>query len=123
MKYLLMIILWSVSINNSFQPSIIGVWVNEKDPKLTWEFNASGQLIEKYGEVLKASPRTPSTYQILNHSQRCNDGTTDVPNQMYLKVADAELGSFCYYLETLSEEVLVIIDTDTGRMLIFNKVI
>ena len=104
-------------------PSIEGTWVSEKDPKLTWEFNASGQLIEKYGAVLKASQNKPSTYQILNHSQRCNSGTTDAPNQMYLKITDAELGSFCYYFETLSEEVLVLIDSDTGRMLIFNRVI
>ena len=104
------------------QPSIVGVWENEKDPKLTWEFNASGQLIEKYGDELKTSPSTPSTFQILDHSHRCHDGTTDLPDQLYLKITDVELGSFCYYFETLSEEVLVLINADTGRMLIFNRV-
>lgn len=122
MKCIILIILFVVSINNSLQPSIIGVWINEKDPKLTWEFNASGQLIEKYGTVLKASPLVPSTYQILSRSQSCSNGSTDAPDQTYLKITDPEFGAFCYYLESLSNEVLVLIDADTGRMLIFNRV-
>ncbi len=101
------------------QPSLVGVWEDDKDPRLTWEFNASGQLIEKYGDESKTSP---STFQILDYSHRCNDGTTDLPEQLYLKITDVELGSFCYYLETLSEEVLVLINADTGKMLIFNRV-
>lgn len=108
-----------LTLNSCTAPTIEGIWKNEKDPKLIWEFNASGQLIEKYGDESKTSP---SMFQILDYSHRCNDGTTDLPEQLYLKITDVELGSFCYYLETLSEEVLVLINTDTGRMLIFNKV-
>ena len=120
----LSLIFISISILTFLQtPSIEGTWVSEKDPKLTWEFNTSGQLIEKYGDILKASPRTPSTYQILNSSQSCSNLVSDAPNQTYLKIINPELGSFCYYLETLSDEFLVIINTDTGRMLIFNRLI
>lgn len=103
------------------EPSIVGIWINEEDPELTWEFNVSGQLTEKYGKIQKPYS---GTYQILDRSQRCSDGATDAPDQTYLKITDAEdaeLGSFCYYLETLSEEVLVLIDADSGRMLIFNR--
>ncbi|MDF2157475.1 hypothetical protein [Algoriphagus sp. CAU 1675] len=107
--------------SSEVQPSIVGVWINEKDPKLTWEFNASGQLIEKYGEEFQALPRTPSTYQILDYSQSCSKYSTDSSDQKYLKITDPELGSFCYYLETLSDEVLVIMKAGTGKMLIFNR--
>lgn len=120
MKYLLIITLLLINLreNNS---NIIGIWVYEDDPKLTWEFNASGQLIEKYGEIIKASPQTPSSYQILDSSQSCSSGSTDSSNEVFLKIVNPNLGSFCYYLETLSNEVLVIIDADSGKMLIFNR--
>jgi hypothetical protein len=107
-----------LTLNSCIAPSIEGIWINEKDSNLIWEFKGSGQLIEKYVEVEKTSS---STYKILDSSQRCSNGTTDTPDEIYLKITDAELGSFCYYLETLSEEVLVIIDADSGRMLIFNR--
>jgi hypothetical protein len=96
----------------------VGIWINEEDPNLIWEFKGSGQLIEKYGKVEKTSS---SNYQILDSSQSCSSGSTDKPDEIYLKITGAELGSFCYYLETLSEDVLVIFDSDSGRMLIFNR--
>ena len=100
---------------------IVGTWIYEDDPKLTWEFNASGQLIEKYGGIIKASPKTPSTYQILDSYQSCTSGSADSSDEVFLKIINPKLGSFCYYLETLSDEVLVIIDADSGKMLIFNR--
>lgn len=110
--------LFLFTLNSCTDPSIVGIWINEKEPNLIWEFNGSGQLIEKFGEVEKTSS---STYQILESLQSCSTGTTDTPDEIYLKITDDELGTFCYYLETLSEEVLVLIDADSGRMLIFNR--
>lgn len=113
--------LFLLALNSCTEPSIVGIWINEEDPELTWEFNVSGQLTEKYGKIQKPYS---GTYQILDRSKRCSNGATDAPDQTYLKITDAEdaeLGSFCYYLETLSEEVLVLIDADSGRMLIFNR--
>lgn len=117
MKVVLLFI-FLFTLNSCSGQSIVGIWINEKDPNLTWEFKSSGQLIEKYGEIPKPSS---SIYQILDRSQSCGDGATDAPDQIYLKIADTELGSFCCYLETLSEEVLVIMNADTGKMLIFNR--
>lgn len=111
--------LFLLTLNSCNEPSIVGIWINEEDPNLIWEFKGSGRLIEKFGEVEKTSS---CTYQILGSSQSCSSGTTDTPEEIYLKITDPEFGSFCYYLETLSDEFLVIIDTDNGRMLIFNKV-
>jgi hypothetical protein len=117
MKAVLLILIL-LSLNSCTAPSIEGIWINETNPNLIWEFKGSGQLIEKYGDVEKTSS---SSYQILHSSQSCSSGTTDTPDEIYLKITDAELSSFCYYLESLSEKVLVLIDSDTGRMLIFNK--
>lgn len=113
-----LIVKFLFTVNSCPGQSIVGIWINEKDPNLTWEFKSSGQLIENYSEMDK---RTTSTYQILDRSQSCSDGATDASDETYLNIKDVEMGSFCYYLETLSDEVLVIINADTGKMLIFNR--
>jgi|GEM_PF-1905548 hypothetical protein len=123
MKNIILVILIVLSGYFDQSQSIIGSWQYEDDPKLTWVFTSSGELIEKYGDTIKVRPRLSSVYTLLNRSQSCSHLSTDSENEEYLKINDPNLGVYeCYYLVTLSNEVLVLINTSSGKMLLFNRV-
>ncbi len=122
MKTIILVITTVISAYINQTQSIIGTWIYEDDPKLTWVFTSSGELIEKHGDSIKASPRRSSTYTLLTWTQSCSNLSTDSENEEYLNINDPNLGvSECYYLVTLSNEVLVLINTSSGKMLIFNR--
>ncbi len=123
MNFILLIVLLAFSGNDIINPSIIGSWANEEDSKLFLEFTSSGGLIEEYGDVVKSRTQVSSRYFILERSQSCSKWENDEANQMYLKIENVKLGiADCFYLETLTENKLLLMNSNTGKILVFRKV-
>ncbi|MHA7130964.1 hypothetical protein [Algoriphagus namhaensis] len=117
----IVVILFLFPVLGFSQTSIIGNWELEENPETVWIFAENGRFYDDLGTLSPTMPPTKKTYSILNRSNSCNPHSTDPADMKYLRVDYGGGDTMCFYLETLSEEYLVLMDTYTGRLLIFKR--
>jgi len=117
----LILLLHLTSLPGLAQLSIVGTWELEKDPEMVWVFTEDGGFYDEHRSLGPNKPPTNKNYAILNRSNSCKVNSTDPLDQKYLKIDYGGGDTMCYYLETVSEEHLVLIDAFTGRLLIFRR--
>ncbi|MDN3203057.1 hypothetical protein [Algoriphagus sediminis] len=103
------------------QSSIVGAWEFEKDPEMVWVFTEDGGFDDDFGNKESSVHSSAKSYSIQKSGTDCNAHSTDPEDMKYLSIDDGKGDSMCYYLETLSEEYLVLMDTYTGKLLIFKR--
>jgi len=107
------------SFSFQYEPTIVGKWYLEKDESIIWEFTKSGEFKDSNED--EGGERNQSTYKILDRSNSCNAHSTDPADMKYLSIDYGNRLKKCFYLETVSKEFLVLMDTDSGRLLIFKR--
>jgi len=117
----LVVILFLLPVLGFSQTSITGNWELEENPETVWIFAENGKFYDEYQSLGPIKPPTHKNYSILNNSNSCNVNSTDPLDQKYLSIDYGEGDTMCYYLETLTAEYLVLMDTFTGRILIFKR--
>lgn len=88
--------------------NILGIWVNESDPKDRLEFKSNGVGSEKYD----LDPPELFNYQIINTTPLCgyNTEVNELKKTSYLQITyqNNQSGTLCYDIHGLSKDILSI---------------